>query len=118
MRRLLREQEWREQPLRQELRAERVKRRRQLAVLPLIQRDGRPDLFVANYVRWSAETDIFTTLDGTRKAFTTPEGYPGDTCRLYRNRGGPRVATIGSSPRPVTGVQTPVRACPSPHPRQ
>jgi enediyne biosynthesis protein E4 len=50
--------------------------------------DGNVDLFVANYVRWSEETDIFTTLDGTRKAFTTPEVYPGDSCRLYRNTGG------------------------------
>ena len=50
--------------------------------------DGKVDLFVASYVRWSEETDIFTTLDGTHKAFTTPEVYPGDSCRLYRNTGG------------------------------
>jgi hypothetical protein len=48
-------------------------------------RDGRIDLFVANYVRWSEETDIFNTLDGTSKAFTTPDFYDGDSCRLYRN---------------------------------
>jgi len=51
-------------------------------------RDGRVDLFVANYVRWSEETDIFFTWDGHHKAFTTPEPYEGDTCRLYRNVGG------------------------------
>ncbi|KAF0239612.1 MAG: ASPIC/UnbV domain-containing, partial [Planctomycetota bacterium] len=50
-------------------------------------KDGRLDLFVANYVRWSEGTDIFTTMDGSTKAYTTPELYPGDTCRLYRNTG-------------------------------
>ncbi len=56
--------------------------------------DGKVDLFVASYVRWSEETDIFTTLDGTRKAFTTPELYPGDSCRLYRNAGGLRFEDV------------------------
>ncbi len=51
-------------------------------------RDGKVDLFVANYVRWSEATDIFATLNGKDKAFTTPELYPGDSCRLYRNAGG------------------------------
>ncbi len=51
-------------------------------------RDGNVDLFVANYVRWSEATDIFATINGRDKAFTTPELYPGDSCRLYRNAGG------------------------------
>jgi hypothetical protein len=50
-------------------------------------RDGDLDLFVANYVKWSEETDLFTTMDGKTKAYTTPRRYPGLFPRLYRNRG-------------------------------
>ena len=50
-------------------------------------RDGFLDLFVCNYVRWSAETDVFCSLDGKNKSYCTPEAYRGDTCWLYRNRG-------------------------------
>ncbi len=49
--------------------------------------DGDLDLFVANYVRWSVETDVFTTLDGRTKAYTTPTMYPGLRPRLFLNRG-------------------------------
>ncbi len=48
-------------------------------------RDGFLDLFVCNYVRWTPETDLFTTLDGMTKSYATPEQYDGETCRLYRN---------------------------------
>jgi hypothetical protein len=50
-------------------------------------RDGRLDLFVCNYVRWSADHDFFCSLDGKRKAYCTPEAFHGDTCWLFRNRG-------------------------------
>lgn len=50
-------------------------------------RDGRLDLFVCNYVRWSAEHDVFCSLDGKHKSYCTPEAYRGDTCWLFRNRG-------------------------------
>jgi hypothetical protein len=50
-------------------------------------RDGRLDLLVANYVRWSPESDIYCSLDGTAKSYCTPEAYPGATCWLFRNRG-------------------------------
>jgi hypothetical protein len=50
-------------------------------------RDGDLDLFVANYVKWSVKTDLFTTMDGSTKAYTTPRRYPGLFPRLYRNRG-------------------------------
>lgn len=53
-----------------------------------VDRDGWLDLFVCNYVRWSPETDLFTTLDGENKSYATPEQYQGETCRLYRNREG------------------------------
>jgi enediyne biosynthesis protein E4 len=50
-------------------------------------RDGFLDLFVCNYVRWSAQHDVFCSLDGKNKSYCTPEAYRGDTCWLYRNRG-------------------------------
>ncbi|MCI0652282.1 MAG: CRTAC1 family protein [Planctomycetes bacterium] len=45
------------------------------------------DLFVANYVQWTADTDVFTTIDGVHKVFTTPDRYRGLPCRLFANRG-------------------------------
>lgn len=50
-------------------------------------RDGWLDLFVCHYVRWTPDTDLFTTYDGVTKSYATPEKYPGQSCRLYRNRG-------------------------------
>jgi len=50
-------------------------------------RDGLLDLFVCNYVRWTAEHDVFCSLDGRHKSYCTPEAYRGDTCWLFRNRG-------------------------------
>ena len=50
-------------------------------------RDGLLDLFVCNYVMWSAEHDVFCSLDGKQKSYCTPEAYHGDTCWLFRNRG-------------------------------
>jgi hypothetical protein len=50
-------------------------------------RDGLLDLFVCNYVRWSAEHDVFCSLDGRNKSYCTPEAYRGDTCWLFHNRG-------------------------------
>jgi hypothetical protein len=52
-----------------------------------IDRDGRLDLLVCNYVRWSAENDVFCSLDGKQKSYCTPEAYRGETSWLFRNRG-------------------------------
>jgi len=52
-----------------------------------IDRDGRLDLFVCNYVRWSPDRDVFCSLDGRQKSYCTPEAYRGETCWLFRNRG-------------------------------
>lgn len=49
--------------------------------------DGRLDLFVGHYVKWSREHDVFTTVNGRDKAYTIPTSYEADTCRLYRGRG-------------------------------
>ena len=50
-------------------------------------RDGLLDLFVCNYVRWSAEHDVFCSQDGKHKSYCTPEAYVGQTCWLFHNRG-------------------------------
>ena len=49
--------------------------------------DGRLDLFVANYVEWTIEADLFCTLDGRNKSYCTPESYKGQSSTLYRNKG-------------------------------
>ena len=40
-------------------------------------RDGKVDLFVANYVQWSAKNDLWCSLDGATKSYCTPESYKG-----------------------------------------
>jgi enediyne biosynthesis protein E4 len=50
-------------------------------------RDGLLDLFVCNYVKWTAEHDVFCSLDGKQKSYCTPEAYRGETCWLFHNRG-------------------------------
>jgi len=50
-------------------------------------RDGRLDLFVCHYVQWTPERDVYWSLDGVHKSYTTPEKYGGESCRLYRNTG-------------------------------
>ncbi len=50
-----------------------------------VDRDGRLDVFCCRYVKWSPETDLFATIDGVTKAFTTPRGYEGLPPRLLRN---------------------------------
>ncbi len=57
-------------------------------------RDGRIDLFVCNYVKWSPETDLFTAFDGKNKSYATPQQYKGDSCRLYRNIDGKRFEDV------------------------
>jgi len=51
-------------------------------------RDGKLDLVVANYVRWSEQADLYCTLDGAHKSYCTPESYKGTSVRLWHNLGG------------------------------
>ncbi|MGI8783995.1 MAG: CRTAC1 family protein [Acidobacteriota bacterium] len=57
-------------------------------------RDGRLDLFVCNYVRWTPETDLYCSLDGKQKSYCTPEAYPGTTSWLFRNAGKGRMEDV------------------------
>jgi hypothetical protein len=50
-------------------------------------KDGHLDLVVGNYVQWTAETDLYCTLDGKSKSYCTPESYKGTAVRLWHNRG-------------------------------
>jgi enediyne biosynthesis protein E4 len=50
-------------------------------------RDGKLDLVVANYVRWTEQTDLYCTLDGAHKSYCTPESYKGTSVRLWHNLG-------------------------------
>jgi hypothetical protein len=50
-------------------------------------RDGRLDLFICHYVKWTPEGDVFYSLDGSRKSYSRPDQYPGETCQLWENRG-------------------------------
>lgn len=49
--------------------------------------DGWLDLFVCNYIQWSVESDIHTSLTGIGKAFTKPDLYKGLSPLLYKNNG-------------------------------
>lgn len=52
--------------------------------------DGRLDLFVCNYVRWSKALDVAAnyTLTGVGRAYGPPMGFQGSFCKLYHNDGG------------------------------
>ena len=48
---------------------------------------GHLSLVVANYVRWTPQTDIYCTIDAKNKDYCTPEAYHGESLRLWRNNG-------------------------------
>jgi enediyne biosynthesis protein E4 len=50
-------------------------------------RDGRLDLFVANYVRYDLVHDVHCAGPTGKKTFCTPEHYPGQPSVLYHNEG-------------------------------
>ncbi|MES1257882.1 MAG: CRTAC1 family protein, partial [Acidobacteriota bacterium] len=53
-------------------------------------RDGKLDLFVANYVQWTAAGDLWCSLDGSAKSYCTPESYKGTSVKLFHNLGNGR----------------------------
>jgi hypothetical protein len=58
-------------------------------------KDGQADLFVANYVQWSEDKDLWCSLDGASKSYCTPESYKGTASRLFRNLGNGKFADVG-----------------------
>ncbi len=57
-------------------------------------RDGKLDLFVANYVQWTQKGDLWCSLDGNVKSYCTPESYKGTSSRLFHNLGGGRFEDV------------------------
>lgn len=55
-------------------------------------RDGKLDLIVCHYVKWSPETDVFCGT--TIKEYCRPTVYPGESCRLYHNDGSGRFSDV------------------------
>jgi hypothetical protein len=51
-------------------------------------RDGKLDLFVANYMQWTPQGDLWCSLDGAAKSYCTPESYKGTAPKLFHNLGG------------------------------
>src|SRR5206468_11141522 len=50
-------------------------------------RDGFLDLFVCNYCQWSPATNRICRDGSGRPLMCLPREYPGQSCRLFRNRG-------------------------------
>jgi hypothetical protein len=65
--------------------------------------DGDLDILSAQYVQWSAETDISTTYDAIHKGYTTPRAYDGQSLRLWLQNGGRFHDATKSSGFAVTG---------------
>ena len=61
--------------------------------------DGKLDLFVCNYVRWSREIDLSQgfVLTGIGRAYGPPVSFEGTTCRLYHNEGNGRFRDVTKS---------------------
>jgi hypothetical protein len=55
-------------------------------------RDGKLDLFVCHYLKWSPATDKYCGT--TFKAYCGPQEYPGESCRLYHNEGNGRFTDV------------------------
>ena len=60
--------------------------------------DGRLDLFVCNYIRWSREIDLSlgSTLDGRNRAYAPPISFQGAYCQLFKNVGEGRFADVSA----------------------
>jgi hypothetical protein len=65
--------------------------------------DGKLDLFVCNYVRWSPDYDlsIGSKIDGKERMFGQPKLFEGAVCFLYHNEGDGKFADVSSE----SGVQ-------------
>src|SRR4051794_7273930 len=58
--------------------------------------DGRLDLFVCNYVKWSPQIDreVNYTLLKIGRAYGPPMNYQGQPCRLFHNDGGGKFSDV------------------------
>lgn len=56
-------------------------------------RDGLADLFIGNYVRWSADAEVRCALNG-EPGYCGPDSYKPLASKLYRNLGGGRFEDV------------------------
>ncbi len=73
--------------------------------------DGKLDLFVCNYVRWSKEIDqeVGYKIDGVTRAYGPPMNFEGAFSRLYHNEGNGHFKEVSKESgikiqNPATGV--------------
>ena len=73
--------------------------------------DGKLDLFVCNYVRWSRDIDheVGYSLVGIGRAYGPPNNFQGAFCRLYHNDGNGHFTDVSEKAgikirNPATGV--------------
>ena len=73
--------------------------------------DGKLDLFVGNYVKWSREIDaeVGYKIDGRTRAYGQPMNFEGAFSRLYHNDGNGRFSDVSAPSglqvkNPATGV--------------
>lgn len=59
-------------------------------------RDGKLDLFVCNYVKWSPEKDVSCGEPG-HKSYCPPNSYEGVNCTLYHNEGNGRFRDVSEA---------------------
>lgn len=67
-------------------------------------RDGRLDLVVGHYVKWTPATDIPFPRQG-RPTYGTPQQYVGEPLRLYHNEGGGRFADVSRKAGMLTDAE-------------
>lgn len=67
-------------------------------------RDGRLDLFVCRYVRWSPETDVRCGTASGGRTYCGPSQYSGDRSVLYRNLGGGKFRNVSAETGIAGGV--------------
>jgi enediyne biosynthesis protein E4 len=74
--------------------------------------DGKLDLFVGNYVRWSREIDaqVGYKIDGVTRAYGPPMNFQGSFPHLYHNEGGGRFSDVSAT----SGVQATNRSTGTP----
>jgi hypothetical protein len=60
--------------------------------------DGKLDLFVGNYVKWSREIDaeVGYKIDGKTRAYGQPMNFEGSFPRLYHNDGGGKFSDVSA----------------------
>ncbi|HTU89053.1 MAG TPA: CRTAC1 family protein [Gemmataceae bacterium] len=65
--------------------------------------DGKLDLFVCNYVRWSPAYDLSIgfKIDGKERMFGQPKQFEGEVCFLYHNEGNGKFTDVSKQ----SGVQ-------------